>query len=195
MKENLSGDELAQITGEDGIPVAHSREDIQGQFMVQLDFDPANLNMDYFKEVADLVLNLVLKADTMNVVQRDKLIQWLLASISPTLAANTVRPVQAAQQSEIADEENNFTKISAGIEPPMVAEGMDFGTRLQVLTGIPQLNPEAFQKLTPKSREIYEARVKYLQNQVQQMKNAQIGRQVGQPVLGQEMPGMSQAGR
>jgi hypothetical protein len=196
-QQYLSDDELAQITGDDGIAIAHSREEIQGQFMVQLDFDPANLNMDYFKEVADLVLNLVLKADTMNVVQRDKLIQWLLSSISPSLAANTIRPVEAAQQSEIADEENNFTKIASGIEPPMVAEGMDFATRLQVLTGIPQLNPDAVQNLSPKSREIYEARVKYLQNQVQQMKNAQIGRQVGQPALGQEatMPGMSGAGR
>jgi hypothetical protein len=40
------------------------------------------------------------------------------------------------------------------------------------------------QKLTPVSREILEARLKYLANQVQQLKNAQIGRQVGQPVLG-----------
>lgn len=192
-QQYLSDEELAQITGEDGVPIAHSREEIQGQFLVQLDFDPANLNMEYFKEVADMIIKM-LAIDVMNVTQRDKVIQWFFACLSPTMAQNFVRPVQAAQQSEVDDEEKNFTKIAAGIEPAMVAEGMDFNTRLMVLKGIPEKNPEAFEKLTPVSREIYLARVKYLQNQVQQQQNAQIGRQVGQPALGGgQVPGISGA--
>lgn len=184
-QQYMSDEELKLVTGEDGIPIAHTREDIQGKFNVELSFDPRDLDMEYLKTISELIIKVILQADTVNTVQRDKLVQRLFMAIDPNLAAATLRPVEEANQSEVADEENNFTKISAGVEPQMVEAGMNFPLRLQVLTGIPQKNPEAFQKLTPMSREIFEARVKYLQNQVQQLKNAQIGRQVGQPALGQ----------
>lgn len=186
-QQYMPDDVLAQITGDDGQPIAHSRAEIEGAFTVELSFDAANMDMAYFKDIAELVVK-VLGIDILNVSQRDQIVQWLFSTISPTMGAKWVRPVEAAQQSEITDEENNFTKISAGIEPPMVPEGLNFPLRLQVLQGIPQKNPEAFQKLTPMSREIYLARLKYLENQVQQLKNAQIGRQVGQPALGQGGP-------
>jgi hypothetical protein len=187
-QQYISDEELAMITGEDGKPIARSRQDIQGKFNVELTFDPRDLDMDYLKNIVGMIVQ-ILQIDTLNTVQRDKLVQRLFMAIDPNLATETLRPVEAAQQSEIEDEENNFTKINAGIEPPMVANGLNFPLRLQVLQGIPQKNPEAFQKLTPVSRQIYEARVKYLANQVQQLKNAQIGRQVGQPALGGAQPG------
>lgn len=182
-QQYMTDEELQLITGPDGIAIGRSREEIQGKFAVELSFDPRDLDMEYLKVIADLIVKVILPADTVNVVQRDKLIQRLFMAINPTLAAETVRPIEDAQQSEVADEELNFTKIAAGIEPAMVAEGQNFPLRLQVLMGVLQKNPEAAQKLSPVSRQILEARVKYLQNQVQQIKNAQIGRQVGQPVL------------
>ena len=57
--------------------------------------------------------------------------------------------------------------------------------------GITQKNPEALQKMSPVSRKIYQARLEHLQNQVQQLENAQIGRQVGSPALAE---GQSPAG-
>jgi len=187
-QQYISDEELALITGDDGKPVARSRADIQGKFNVELTFDPRDLDMDYLKNIVGMIVQ-ILQIDTLNTVQRDKLVQRLFMAIDPNLANETLRPVQAAQQSEIDDEENNFTKIAAGIEPPMVANGLNFPLRLQTLMGIGQKNPEAFQKLNETSRAILEARVKYLQNQVQQIQNAQIGRQVGQPALGGAMPG------
>ena len=187
-QQYISDDELALITGDDGKPIARSREDIQGKFNVELTFDPRDLDMDYLKNIVGMIVQ-ILQIDTLNTVQRDKLVQRLFMAIDPNLATDTLRPVEAAQQSEIDDEENNFTKIVAGIEPAMVANGMNFPLRLQTLLGIGQKNPEAFQKLTPVSKEILQARVKYLQNQVQQLQNAQIGRQVGQPALGGAQPG------
>ena len=87
------------------------------------------------------------------------------------------------------DDQNNFPKIAAGVEPDMVAAGQNFPLRLQTLQTIGQKNPSAFQKLSPASQMILQARMEYLQNQVQQLKNAQIGRQVGQPALGGAQPG------
>lgn len=182
-QQYMDDEELAQVTGDDGIPIAHSREEIQGKFRVELSFDPRDLDMNYLKELVALIVQ-ILQADTLNTVQRDKLVQRLFTAIDPSLAQGTLRSVDDANQSEVGEEENNFAKISAGVEPEMVAEGLNFPLRLQVLQGIPQKNPEALQKLSPASKEIYAARLKYLQNQVQQQRNAQIGRQVGQPALG-----------
>lgn len=182
-QQYISDDDLKLICGEDGLPIARSREEIQGKFAVELTFDPRDLDMDYLKNLVAMIVQ-ILQVDTLNTIQRDKLVQRLFTAIDPNLAAATLRPVEAANESEQQDEENNFTKISAGIEPPMVESGQNFPLRLQVLEGIGQKNPEAFQKLAPASKQILEARVKYLQNQIQQIKNAQIGRQVGQPALG-----------
>jgi hypothetical protein len=183
-QQYLSEETLQKITGDDGIPIAKSREEIQGEFAVELSFDPRDLDMSYLKEVMAIIVQL-LQMDTVSSVVRDQLVGQLLTAINPQLAARTWRPADVANANEVQDEENNFAKIASGVEPPMVAEGLNFPLRLQVLTSIPQKNPEALAKMTPKSREIYQARVEYLQNQVQQMKNAQIGRSVGQPALGQ----------
>lgn len=186
-QQYISDEELQMIAGEDGIPIARSREEIQGKFAVELTFDPRDLDMDYLKNIVGMIVQ-ILQVDTLNTIQRDKLVQRLFSAIDPNLAAATIRPVEDANQSEVADEENNFAKIAAGVEPPMVESGQNFPLRLQTLLGIVQKNPEALQKLSGTSKEIFEARVKYLQNQQQQIKNAQIGRQVGQPVLSQDGP-------
>lgn len=183
-QQYISDEELAMIAGEDNIPVARSREEIQGKFKVSVTFDPRDLDMGYLKEVAEIIINLVSKLDRDASVKYTALLQRLVTAISPRLAADTIMPADEASKNEEADEENNFTKIAAGVEPAMVEGGQNFPLRLQVLMGIGQKNPEAFRSLNPVSREILQARVKYLQNQVQQIKNAQIGRQVGQPVLG-----------
>ncbi len=179
----ISDEDLQMITGDDGIPIARDRSEIQGKFRVTLSFDPRNMDLEYVGKIAELIGKVILPMDTLSTVQRDQIVKWLFMAINPWLATHSLTPAATAQQSEIADEENNFTKIAAGIEPQMVESGQNFPLRLQVLMGIGQKNPEALQKLTPVSKEIYEARQKYLQNQVQQLKNAQIGRQVGQPAL------------
>lgn len=189
-QQYLPDELVTKITGDDGIPIAHTREEIQGKFSVELSFDPRDLDMSYLKELMGLMVE-VLQMDTLSTIQRDQLVQRLFMAINPTLASGTLRPVQAAQEDEVKDEKNNLAQIAAGIEPPMVAGGLNFGLRLQTVMESIRLNPEYMQNLKPMSQKIFEARLKYLQNQVQQQKNAQIGRQVGQPALtgGQAGPG------
>lgn len=181
-QQYMSDEELAMITGDDGIPIAHSRDEIQGKFNVELSFDPRDLDMEYLKELVGMMVQ-VLQMDTLNTVQRDKLVQRIFTAIDPSLANETLRPVTDASESEVKDESVNFARIAAGDEPEMVAEGQNFPLRLQVLQSILQKNPEAGKNLSDVSKTILEARMKYLENQVQQQRNAQIGRQVGQPAL------------
>lgn len=183
-QQYLDDEELQMITGDDGQAIGQTRADIQGKFQVELSFDPRDLNMEYLKEQVGLIVQ-ILQIDTLSTIERAALVQVLFTSLNPVLADATLRPVQEADRQEVDDERKNFTEIAAGLEPPMAEDGQNFGLRLQVLEEIEQINPEAVAKLSPKSREIYDARKEHLANQVQQNENAQIGRQVGQPVLGQ----------
>jgi hypothetical protein len=182
-QQYMSDEKLMAITGEDGQQIARSREEIQGQFKVELSFDPRDLDLEYLKTLVDVLVK-ILSLDTVSSVQRDKVVGRLLGAFNPVLAEDAWRPADAARADEIADEQSNFAKIAAGVEPPMMAEGQDFGMRLQALEQIEAANPEAVGKLSPISRRIYDARKKHLANQVQQLKNAQIGRTVGAPALG-----------
>lgn len=183
VQQYLPDETMASILGKDGLPVAKNREAIQGKFMVRLSFDARDLNMDYLKELIGLVTE-ILGLDTVSVVQRDILVQRLMSAVAPDLAADAVRPLETANAAEVKDEEVNFAKIAAGVEPEMVPAGINFGLRLQTLQGIIQKNPDSVQKLDATSKEILQARLEYLQNQVQQQQNAVIGRRVGKTALG-----------
>ena len=162
-------------------------------FDVQIGFEAGMLSMDYLKEVGAMISQYVLQWDTMSTVQRDKLVRWFFSALSPTLAQELLVPAQQAQENEIKDEQNNFALISAGVEPPMMTAGQNFGLRLQTLLGIGEKNPEALAKLTPNSRAIYEARLKHLYGMVQQQQNAQTGRQMARPALEPPPPGTEAA--
>lgn len=184
--EYLPDETLSRVLG---VPVQRSENDNPLTFDVQIGFEAGMLNLEYLKQVATLVTTLVLPADTMSTVKRDKFVEWIMRSLSPTLAQALLVPAADAQQGEMEDEQKNFSLIAAGVEPPMMTAGQNFGLRLETLLGIGEKNPEAVQKLTPKSREIYEARIKHLHGMVQQQENAQIGRQMAAPALQPPPPG------
>lgn len=182
-QQYLDDEQLQGILGPEGVPVAKTLEDIAGKFSVEVTFAAGALDVEYVMKLAEIISKYILPIDSLSTVQRDALVAVLFQNLDPSLADAVLVPVEAANQKEIEEEEMNFTKIFSGVEPPMMKEGQNFKLRLEVLEGIPMKNPEAYQKLTPVSRAIYDARREHLRNQVQQQKNAVIGRQVGQPAL------------
>lgn len=186
--EYLDDATLARVLG---VQLQRPEGDDPLKFDVEITFEAGMLNMEFLQQVGEMVTKFVLPWDTLSTVQRDRLVRWFFSALSPTLAQQLLVPAQQAQESETKDEQNNFTLIAAGVEPPMMTAGQNFGLRLQVLLGIGQKNPEAVEKLTPKSREIYEARMKHLHGMVQQQQNAQIGRQMAEPALQPPVPGQA----
>ena len=93
-------------------------------------------------------------------------------------------PAESAARRESDDEDANFAKISAGVEPPMLTKGQNFRLRLNRLTQIVERNPGSMNQMGPVERQILDARFKHLEGQVQQEKNAQTGRLMAEPVLG-----------
>lgn len=181
-QQYLPDETLQEILGEHA-PAGQLERDVLGEFHVEANFEAAMLSLDYLKLVGEMVTNFLLPWDTEQTIPRAELVKWFFGNISPTIANRLVRPVEEANQSEIDDEEGNFGKIAAGIEPPMMQDGQNYALRRATLLGIGEKNPEAFQKLTPVSRLILEARLKHFDGMLEQQKNAVIGRTMAAPAL------------
>lgn len=161
---------------------------LSGRLMLEVSFDTRMLNMEWLKTIGNLVGTYLLAWDTDATVDRAKLSNWFAYRIDPGLARSVLRPVEEAAQSELLDEDTNMSKIQAGVEPPMMTAGQNYGARLARIYENMQKNPEYAAKLTPNSRAILEARIKHLQGMVQQQENAQIGRTMARPALEAENP-------
>ena len=183
-QQYLTDEELQRITGANGLAVARTREEIQGQFDLDMSFSTIGLDFEMLVKMAEVIGRYILPMDSLNTVQRDQLVRWLFNALNPNLAESVWRPAQSANADEQKDESINFARIVAGDEPPMQAEGQNFALRLQVLQDIVNKNPEVQKKLTPISAQMLEARMEHLANQVEQAENAKIGARVGASVLG-----------
>ena len=179
----LTDDELQAILGQ-GVQLDRSRPIIQGKFDIDLSYDVRDMNLEYILGLAKAIKETIVPLDSQQTIKRDRLISRIFSAIDPALAADTLQPVEAATQKEIDDEENTFAKIAVGIEPPLMEEGQNFNVRLQWIMNQVQKNPESIEKMSPKSREILQNRVKHFQFMQQQEQNKIIGRVGVKPVLG-----------
>jgi len=188
-QQYMPEEKIRRIVGGNGVDVPRTRQEIQGRFDTTLAYDIRDLDVGYVERIAKAISGLIAPMDRQSTIMYDKVVHRLMQALDPNLAEDTLQPVEAANVNEIKDEELNFTKISAGIEPPMVPVGQNYALRLQVIMGIVQKNPQALQALTPMSKEILSRRVKHLQFMVQQQQNANIGRVGAEPATGMQGPG------
>lgn len=182
-QQYMTDAEVARVVGGAGMPIARTVQEIQGKFDLALDFDVRTMNPEYVLKLAEAVSQWVLPADTQQTVQRDRYVAMILGAINPQLAEATMRPVEQANYEELKDEDANLAKIMAGVEPPMVEQGQNFGLRLARLEENVEKNPNVVLKMTPDSRAILDARVQHLRFQVSQEENKQIGRVGAKPAL------------
>lgn len=182
-QQYLPAETLQQILGPTGNPGSGLERTLDGEFRVEANFEAGMLSLDFLEKVGGMITNFVLPWDKDQTIPRAELVKWYFSALAPTVANRITRPVEDANQSEIDDEENNFAKISAGIEPPMVEDGQNYALRRSTLLDIGQKNPEAFQTLAPNSRLILEARLKHFDGMLEQEQNAVIGRTMAKPAL------------
>lgn len=188
VQQYMDDETLQRVLGPDGLPIARSVEDIQGEFDVEITFDAGMLSLEYVKMVAGIVSDYAIPWDTAGQIRRDELEKWLFSALSPTLARRLLQPIKDAKKTEIDAAQADFGKIKDGIEPERPTDGVDFGTRLATILNIGRANPEAFATLTPTSRKILQDHVQYLQGQVEQQKNALIGREMAPRTLPVDQP-------
>jgi hypothetical protein len=184
-QENMSDEEMMQITGPDGAPIAKSVAEIRGGYNVILSYNPSDLDPEKVGKKLDLIGKFPLQWDTMSVTQRDKLTAAAFYLIDPALGDSVLIPEETASAKEIEDEQRLFTMIvAAGVEPERVTEGRNFALRLQWLQNQMKQNPEPVMRAPETNRLILEAHMKYYEQMVTQQQNVQIGKEGSKRILG-----------
>ena len=174
-QQYLPDETLLQILGPGGLPIARSREEIQGTFRIELTFDASELAPEYMEKIGMLTKQIV-PLDTEATILRDRLVDRLVTAMDPDLAEDVISPKEQAQRTEVKDEEEVFAKMKAGVEPEMMQSGQNFALRLRWHMMQAQRNPDSVKNMTPDAQQIYERRIKHLTFMVQQLQNAMIGK-------------------
>ncbi|MCK9599133.1 MAG: hypothetical protein M0R06_08840 [Sphaerochaeta sp.] len=169
---------------------SQGRAEIQGQYDLELQFDPEDLDAEKMMQKAKMLKDLVLAMDRNQQVDSGPIVEDFLYRLAPGIAPAAFKARDQAVQDELKDETAKYQQIRAGMEPPLSDDGSeDYATRLSLYQGIQQANPEAFNDLAPDKRAILQSRIERLQFLIQQFGvNAQIGRQGAPPALGGGAP-------
>jgi len=162
-----------------------SRQEIQGRYDLQIQFDVRDLDSEFMAKKLDLISSVILPLDVEGVVDRTGLVKRLYQWIDPFGADEMILPKDAAFQKEVDAEQQALAKIYSGIEPPLNVEGTNAQLRMQVIQNAISKNPQLQQRY--QQDEIYrgmiDARLEAFQFQLTQRQNEQIGRVGTQPYL------------
>lgn len=184
--QEFGGDVRASAIAGMPVELEARAEDIQGAFDLELHFDAADMDMEVVGKKLGFIAQMLVPLDTEGTLDRRGLVEVAMRLISPSWARRLVRPAQAVQEDEVNDEDTAFAKLSSGIEAPFKL-GVNHALRLERLQSNIQKNPEIQRRLQVDSifAALVDGRMKKHQFQIDQVKNAQIGRQGGGDVLGE----------
>lgn len=170
-----------------GVPVTleATREDIQGEFDLQLTFDAADLDLEMVDKRLSAVAKLLVPLDTDAVLDRGGLMKVAFRTIAPSWAERLIRDPQTASRQEIDDEDDALAKMRAGIEPTF-SLGKNHALRLQRLQENMAKSPslQAAVQGDPVFAALLQARIAMHQQQITQEENKQVGRLGAKAVLG-----------
>lgn len=176
-QDYASDETLMTVTTPDDLTgVRH--EDLDGDFQLTLEFNPANINhrdlIDRTKAVAELLAPM----DAKNEMDRLPVLRAVMANLFPEIADASFRSPDQLTADDVKDEEQNFVKIKAGIAPAIDTEGKwNYQARLGFYQQLQQENPQAIAEMSEVSQQIFQRHVAALQQQAQQFgENAAIGR-------------------
>lgn len=153
-------------------------EDLDGDFQLSLEFDPANLDHEDLIKRANAVAQVIAPLDSKNEIDRGPLVRETMLALFPNIAEASFRSSEELTADDISDEQNNFVKIKAGIQPPVNTEGKwNYQARLEFYQRLQQENPEAIQDMSEVSQQIFQRHIQALEQQALQYgENAAIGR-------------------
>jgi hypothetical protein len=177
-QQYMPDEQLQRIVGGRGVPIARSREEIQGQFDLYLSFDVRDLDLDNLAKKAELLLKYARPMDVRGVVPWERMTSRIVQAIDVNWAEDLDTPA-GADAKEIDDQKGNLAKILAGIRPMRPEGGLNYPLRLSVVQediATRQANPTAFPALAPASAALLQEELEWLQFQAQQQQNAVTGR-------------------
>lgn len=180
--EHIDDPSWLRITGSAKPPLDIAHTDFT------ISFDVRDLNLEWLGEKLEKLTNFGVLNDSEGVVDRAALTSYIFSAIDPVLAKRIVMPKDQAAQKEEEDELTALAVIMSGEEPPQ-KPGQNHELRAQVLQRATQRSMEIQAKLqsSPQIAKVFTARLEYHLNQVQQQRNAVIGRTMQQPALAESL--------
>lgn len=175
--QDCASDELLAGVTDDGDVKGLKREDITGRFGIRLTLDPDNLNGEKLMKKLT-TFSQILGMDKRGEVDTSPVLRHALFTLFPEISKRTIKPADQLMADDLANEQENFVKIKAGVMPQMNTEGgWNYRARLQWWQQLQQENPEAIESMPPRSQEMMQQWLEALQQQDTQFgENAEIGK-------------------
>lgn len=185
---------LAEITDQEGKPLRLSREDIAGQFHVDVAIDVRDMDPEFIKIKGEILRDVLLTTDRAKVIDTSPAVKSMFCSLFPDVAEASLRTVDQASQTEIEDEIAAYQEIRAGKEPELADDGsINYALRLQLYQNMQAMNPAIYADMADDKRAILQSRLQRLEVLAGQYgENVQIGREGGKRALGPARGQMSE---
>jgi hypothetical protein len=179
MQQYLPDEVVAQVLGPQAQPMNPGRQAIQGQFQITATVDMRQRDPEFLKQLLSGAVQLA-GLDTMGVIDRAKLVRIAAESISYELAEAVQQSEQATQKEQQEEMQAFDLIVGSGQDQPMPM-GSNYQLRLQVMERklqSAQQNPATARILqaNPEILKVLQNRAQFMQRQIQQTENAQIGR-------------------
>jgi hypothetical protein len=169
--------EFARVTG---VTAEISPEALgeAAQYDFMLKFDARQLSNEFMLQVLDIVASKVLSIDATGVIDRAKLVRWIMRSIDPTLSNELVADQAGASQAVFEGVRNELAQMFLGNAPALVEKDPTAAMKLQFMGQVLQGNPKYQQELATNDRfrELMETYQKNLMMSVKQEQNKMVGR-------------------
>lgn len=161
-----------------------SREEIQGQYDLQIKFDPKTLDQEYALAKVKM-LGDIKRSDYNNRINPDRMVELMVNELDADWADYLLESPTEVAAKEAEDELHNIPLILSGVEPPMKPGGQNYQLRTQVLEAQLRQNPTFQQQYTtnPLTQAIVDNRLKHLKFMAEQFTvNAEAGRTGTKPI-------------
>jgi hypothetical protein len=184
-QQYMSDETIQRVTNGKGEQLFRSREEIQGQYDLELRFDPRDLDPEHIKNIGGVVKDLLLAMDRDKTIQTAPIVSSLLWRLAPELAEEAVVDVGAAREAETAAEIKAYQEIRAGTEPELPDDGsINYALRLELYRNMEGMNPDIYRDMAEDKLAILQSRLQRLEALAQQYgENVQIGREGGRRAL------------
>lgn len=184
-----------RITGTDDY-VSATREEIQGEFDIDINWDVRDLSLEWVGEKLKFYTDLLIPLDNRGIIDRSAIILAAAESVDPVAAARFVKTPQQADASETAEEAAALSTIFSGGLPDFITEGVNHELRAQYMQSDLAQSPvrQQIMRAQPDIAKVWQNRLQKHLFQVQQEANKQAGIEGGSDPLNQSPLAQLKAG-
>lgn len=153
-------------------------QDVAGGFLITLKLDPTNLDNAKLIEKVRAASEVLQSMDRKQEVDTSPFVRHFFTMLFPEMAGTALKSPDRLVAADIAEEQQNFVKIKAGVMPQMNTDGgWNYAARLQFYQDLQQENPDAIAEMSPTSQDMMNRWIAALQQQQTQYgENAEIGK-------------------